>query len=473
MQPKSPTDLSVQDCVKGMERLRKLSEPGSENASGESLDETAVAELSHLLDAVTRRDQWSDDDFDRIFLEDVDPVPIGFEVAGLICRSTSISGLPMVLKFFHWMVAEGDEEWLFADGPEIMSDGSAAMAVALVDYVGDATEADDVKSCIVDGLEELTQSDPSVAQAIRPHVVAALKSSQQLTVRATTGLMRLAVELKFAEAAEAIETAFSENRIDCGMMGNWEIVRREMHVRGHGLPMPEKPHNSMDDFRRNVGVGCFSKEPIFLAGEIREDAVEKYLETACSAFAQSEESRQVLNDGAEPHYVRQFLEFGVHYLGVSTETMTIADATELLRTVFPRKVSIDASKCDNVIRELVAFWKFCDRVYQLESASAIASEIATLADRFRQAMSDPANFGMAKSFFTQGQQAGFDMTTQEGMSEFALAYNASRTQLPGGERTSDRRIDAGTESPQREPIDRKQRKKLLAKKKKGAKRTNK
>ncbi len=39
-------------------------------------------------------------------------------------------------------------------------------------------------------------------------------------------------------------------------------------------------------------------------------------------------------------------------------------------------------------------------------------------------MNDPSNFGMAKSFFTMGRAAGYDMTTQEGMNAFMLAYNA-------------------------------------------------
>lgn len=38
-------------------------------------------------------------------------------------------------------------------------------------------------------------------------------------------------------------------------------------------------------------------------------------------------------------------------------------------------------------------------------------------------MNDSSNFGMAKSFFTAGLAAGFDMTTQEGMAGFQEQYN--------------------------------------------------
>ncbi len=39
-------------------------------------------------------------------------------------------------------------------------------------------------------------------------------------------------------------------------------------------------------------------------------------------------------------------------------------------------------------------------------------------------MNDPANFGMAKSFFMSGQSAGFDMMTEEGLKTFMHAFNS-------------------------------------------------
>ncbi len=48
-------------------------------------------------------------------------------------------------------------------------------------------------------------------------------------------------------------------------------------------------------------------------------------------------------------------------------------------------------------------------------------------------MMDPANFGMAKSFFMMGQSSGFDMTNQTESDAFMAAYNAGLlAQAPGG-----------------------------------------
>jgi hypothetical protein len=44
-------------------------------------------------------------------------------------------------------------------------------------------------------------------------------------------------------------------------------------------------------------------------------------------------------------------------------------------------------------------------------------------------MSNPANFGMAKSFFMMGKARGFDMYTQEGLDEWMMTYN---TELMAG-----------------------------------------
>ena len=40
-------------------------------------------------------------------------------------------------------------------------------------------------------------------------------------------------------------------------------------------------------------------------------------------------------------------------------------------------------------------------------------------------MNDPSKFGMAKSFFTMGQNAGFDMTDEKGLAAFTNMWNAS------------------------------------------------
>jgi hypothetical protein len=181
----------------------------------------------------------------------------------------------------------------------------------------------------------------------------------------------------------------------------------------------------MDEDLLDQGIGCFSNQPVFDGGETDEEAAYNYYETACQAFAGSTEGKAVLEEDEYPGYVHQFLELAITYLGVIVDNCAIQDVEEILLELFPRKVSMEADRCESVNAELAAFWRFVDRVHKVESAGEIAGVIESMSDEFRSAMTDSSNFGIAKSFFTSGQNAGFDMTSQEGLNAFMAAHNAN------------------------------------------------
>jgi hypothetical protein len=79
----------------------------------------------------------------------------------------------------------------------------------------------------------------------------------------------------------------------------------------------------------------------------------------------------------------------------------------------------------DIVNELRAFWQFVRRQYGIPSADAILAVLGpSAAARLQKLLADPANYGMAKSMFMMGREAGFDMTTQEGLDAFMLAYNS-------------------------------------------------
>ena len=139
--------------------------------------------------------------------------------------------------------------------------------------------------------------------------------------------------------------------------------------------------------------------------------------------------------------------------------MKVKDAREILLQMFPRKVSMEEEDCRDAIDEISALWKFVDRVHAVENAKKIGAEIRALHAEFHQEMSDPQNFGQAKSFFMEGKAKGFDMTTQEGAESFMQFHNAQIAT-----NSFDSTSTHSTESPVA-GMSRKQRKKLLAKKK--------
>jgi len=119
--------------------------------------------------------------------------------------------------------------------------------------------------------------------------------------------------------------------------------------------------------------------------------------------------------------------------------MSPGDVSEILFELFPRKVSASADEAPAIVRELQAFWLFLQREFQLENAAACLTVLdEKAAHKLKREMGDPANFGIAKSFFMMGLERGFDMSSEEGINEWMATYNVEiaagagpRIPLPG------------------------------------------
>ncbi len=121
------------------------------------------------------------------------------------------------------------------------------------------------------------------------------------------------------------------------------------------------------------------------------------------------------------------MEYGYNYTGATLTGMDAGHVNELLTEIFPRKVSLGAPEdADDALPELIAFWEYLQRAYKLPNADEVLDCLRALKPaQFRAWMNDSSRFGVAKSFFAMGQQAGFDMSTQEGNAAFMQHYNAN------------------------------------------------
>ena len=460
--------LNMEAAQRGVQYLESVSKQPPQNWPRATPEQQQ--DLKALLEAVCQSDDLSEGQSKTLF-EAADPIETGINAGKLLARSHGKNAIAAIARFFDWLDQHDELNNLFIlceRGPDIIECFPADAAIELFVYTLEAPLGETPKSVITTGIDLLGNKHPEIQGLLAPLIIMALEEAESHSPEINSQWMMLAVEWQITEAAEAIERAFSNDRIDCGVMGGWNEVRRELHVEGMGLPMPEKPYNCLDGLDHNLGVGAFSKEPLHRFGEPNEEAVEKYLDTACTAFARSPEGRALLPEGHFAFNVQQFLELGMSCVGVHTENMIPADAEEILLRVFPRKVSMDATECDNTIDELVAFWRFCDRVHGIEHAAEIAERIEAIRKQFQEAMDDPANYGMAKSLFMMGKQAGFDMTTQEGCNAFVNAFNASRGSGGLSQAAPSPSSNSSTVRSRKQSL--KERKKVLEKKKKGKKR---
>ena len=170
-----------------------------------------------------------------------------------------------------------------------------------------------------------------------------------------------------------------------------------------------------------------------------EKKARQYQDELVQLFEQSPEGQAFRSAGVDGGWVGMVIEFGIDYLSVTPPRITPSGLREILFDIFPRKVSTIADEAPAIIRELQAFWQFLQREFQLENAAACLKILDDKAVRkLREKLSDPANFGIAKSFFMMGLERGFDMTTEEGMNKWMAIYNAEiaagagpRIPLPG------------------------------------------
>jgi hypothetical protein len=160
-------------------------------------------------------------------------------------------------------------------------------------------------------------------------------------------------------------------------------------------------------------------------GEIDDARVGEYIDGLMEEFAASPEAQPIIQQYGNVAWSAMMMEYAVNYLGHTPPSMSLADFNEVVFDLFPRKVSTEPDSAEAIVIELKAFWTFVDRQYNVPVAKKILPALDDRAvHRLQEKLADPSNYGMAKSFFMMGSKAGFDMTTQQGMDEFRLAYNA-------------------------------------------------
>ena len=190
---------------------------------------------------------------------------------------------------------------------------------------------------------------------------------------------------------------------------------------------PAKTRSEWKNVSTPRGDFDFSPDLIDEDGEFDEEEVNEYFETLQEQFAESPES-EALGD-SETSYIRLLLSFGRDYFGALPTTFTEGELKEILFDLIPRKVTMEADQAVPLVREFQAFFRFLHREFSVASAARLATICdESAAKKLKLKLSDSSNFGMAKSFFTAGRAAGFDMTSKDEIDEFTTQYNQQLAQ---------------------------------------------
>lgn len=155
-----------------------------------------------------------------------------------------------------------------------------------------------------------------------------------------------------------------------------------------------------------------------------ESLFEAYQEALVEAFLESPEGKAYLEQDPDAGgWVSLFIEYTHNYAESTIPQLTVQEAQGILEDVFPRKVTIEPQQADEVVPELLVFWRFLKRMYNLRHANAMLEYLQRIQPRYRDIMNDESKFGMAKSFLMAGQAAGYDIHDQEDLNKFMLEYN--------------------------------------------------
>jgi hypothetical protein len=327
---------------------------------------------------------------------------------------------------------DGNDDWVLEELPHVFGKIGEASIEPLTRVATDDGNQDLIGSIAVRGLRCVVKYHPHTRDRIVALLTEMMAKASPGHVQFSTTVLSELVDLHAVEAAEPIERAFAANVLDAGMLGDWEAVRRKLGVQGLGLKMPDHPYNSVELFRHKMGVGIFSDRPIFGFGEIDSDAQEAYYQRTHETFSKSSEAKQALERYGNLGWFQTLVEYGLNYLGETVDQMTPGSLQEFVFGYLPRKVSTDADTAPEIVGELTLFWQFLDRVYKLPAAKALVEwlQAPDLVARLKDKLSDPANFGMAKSLFMLGKSTGHDMTSQAGLEQFKIAYNRLLASTP-------------------------------------------
>jgi hypothetical protein len=159
--------------------------------------------------------------------------------------------------------------------------------------------------------------------------------------------------------------------------------------------------------------------------EVGEDSRADLEEELLLRFEDSPEAQAL----AELSFAPLLMDYAASYFNATIATLDAHELRQIVFDIVPRKVSIDAAAASGIIAELRAFYSFLKREFGLKQADACLRELGSDAvKKLSAALSDKRNFGMAKSLFAAGAEAGFDMKSKAGID--AWMRQASSMPLP-------------------------------------------
>lgn len=134
---------------------------------------------------------------------------------------------------------ETEDDWYLEEWPAVFASGGGAGVGQLTGYLRDGAHREFGRVCVANALKMIAQREPELRDEIVGTLAAALEAETEQYGLAGA-LVNHLLDLKATEAAETIERAYAEDRVDLTACGNWNDVRKELGVAGMGICSPQQ-----------------------------------------------------------------------------------------------------------------------------------------------------------------------------------------------------------------------------------------
>jgi hypothetical protein len=162
-------------------------------------------------------------------------------------------------------------------------------------------------------------------------------------------------------------------------------------------------------------------------GELDEEAASRYERDLAKLFEESPEGRALAAEGLDTGFAGQIVHYLLGYEGVSVAQMTDLEFETVIFEIIPAKMVVEPEEARGMVLEARAFCRYLEREHGLENARSCLAIVEgdDAIEALEAALSNPENWGMAKSMVMQGKAKGFDVSSKEGLDQWFAAYNAS------------------------------------------------
>ena len=145
------------------------------------------------------------------------------------------------------------------------------------------------------------------------------------------------------------------------------------------------------------------------------EALDDYVEDLVWEFVDAAEGKAYIAkypnmDDSVGSWIYHLLYLGYNYESVTLPQMNATQVEAILTKLFPRKIMlVEPDDANSTIPELLAFWRFLQRVYKLTHAAKIVKLLEKLQPKFKSIMNDSSNFGIGKSFLAEAMSTGLNL----------------------------------------------------------------